>query len=211
MPFTIEQFFGVFAAYNTTLGVIPPVLAYGAGAAVVAAVALGWREAGRLAANVLAVFWMWTGIAYHMLFFAPINPVAWGFGLLFVVGGFRLALAARRDELALRFGRGWPHWAGAGLIAYAVVYPVLVIAAGHAWPAVPMFGLTPCPLTLFTIGVLLLAERRVAPSLMLVPLLWSAIGGSAALLLAVTPDLALWLAAALTAIRLFTGNRRAAG
>ena len=32
---------------------------------------------------------------------------------------------------------------------------------GQRYPAVPMFGITPCPLTIFTCGLLLLARRGV--------------------------------------------------
>ena len=35
----------------------------------------------------LAAMWIWTGVSYHGLFFAPINPLALAFGALFVVQG----------------------------------------------------------------------------------------------------------------------------
>jgi hypothetical protein len=81
---------------------------------------------------------------------------------------------------------------GFGLIAYAaVLYPLLGRLAGHAWPATPSFGVTPCPLTIVTIGLFLLLPGRVHPVLLIVPLAWAAIGGSAAVLLAVPQDWAL--------------------
>jgi hypothetical protein len=51
-----------------------------------------------------------------------------------------------------------------------------------------MFGITPCPLTLFTFGILLLASGRIRWSLLVVPGAWSLIGGSAAFLLDVPQD-----------------------
>jgi hypothetical protein len=53
----------------------------------------------------------------------------------------------------------------------------------------------PCPVTLFTTGVLL-AAVDVPRALLVVPILWSLIGGSAALLLGMTADLLLFAAAA---------------
>ena len=52
----------------------------------------------------------------------------------------------------------------------------------------PMFGITPCPVTIFTFGLFLLASSAVPRSLMVIPVVWSLIGGSAALLLHVPQD-----------------------
>jgi hypothetical protein len=68
-----------------------------------------------------------------------------------------------------------------------IVYPLLGLYAGHGYPRVPMFGITPCPLVLFTFGTLLLASR-VPGWLLFVPAAWSLVGGSAAFLLGVPQD-----------------------
>jgi hypothetical protein len=65
----------------------------------------------------------------------------------------------------------------------------------HDWPGVPTFGV-PCPTTLFTAGCLLAAVRPAPRRLIVIPVLWSLLGGSAALLLGVTLDLILFAAAA---------------
>ena len=61
---------------------------------------------------------------------------------------------------------------------------------GHAAVELPIFGVTPCPVTIFTLGLFLLADR-VPKSLLIIPVLWSLIGGSAAFLLDVRQDWAL--------------------
>jgi hypothetical protein len=79
---------------------------------------------------------------------------------------------------------------GWALIAYsALIYPLIGVA-GHGYPAMPMFGITPCPVTLFSLGMLLLAQRPVPRRLLPIPLVWALVGGSAAFLLAVPQD---WL------------------
>jgi hypothetical protein len=55
-----------------------------------------------------------------------------------------------------------------------------------------MFGV-PCPTTIFTAGILMLARPRIWP-LSVIPVLWSAIGGSAAFLFGVAADLVLPIA-----------------
>jgi hypothetical protein len=59
---------------------------------------------------------------------------------------------------------------------------------GLRWPDMPSFGITPCPLTLFTLGALLLARPPLTRGLFAIPLAWSMIGGSAAFLLDMPPD-----------------------
>jgi hypothetical protein len=54
----------------------------------------------------------------------------------------------------------------------------------------------PCPTTLFTAGCLLAAVPPVPRWLLVIPALWSLVGGSAALLLGITPDLMLFAAGA---------------
>jgi hypothetical protein len=53
-----------------------------------------------------------------------------------------------------------------------------------------MFGITPCPVTLFTLGLLLLTTAPVPAWLLVIPLLWAQVGGSAAFLLDIPQD---WL------------------
>jgi hypothetical protein len=54
-----------------------------------------------------------------------------------------------------------------------------------------MFGVAPCPTTIFTIGILLLARGRWVVWLSIIPLLWSAIGLAAALQLGIPQDFGL--------------------
>jgi hypothetical protein len=76
-------------------------------------------------------------------------------------------------------------------VAYAaVLYPLIGIAAGHHPSELPMFGVTPCPVTIFTFGLLLLTRSPPPLYLLVIPTLWSLIGGSAAILLRVPQD---WL------------------
>lgn len=189
-PFTAEQFFAVFADYNAAFGPAAPI-AYVVGAVAVAAVFFPTARSGGIILAIVAAMWLWTGVAYHWVHFAPINPAARLFGAAFVVqGGLLLSLAGGRG---LRFGLGphsvWRRGLASGLIAYAMIaYPLVGLWAGHEYSELPMFGVTPCPLTIFTFGLLLLAVDPVPGRLLAVPALWSLVGGSAAFLLGVAQD-----------------------
>jgi hypothetical protein len=58
----------------------------------------------------------------------------------------------------------------------------------------PLFGIAPCPTTIFTIGVLLMASDRLTLWLSIIPIAWALIGTSAALFLGVPEDLGLAVA-----------------
>ncbi len=211
LPFTRDQFFDVFAAYNLAVWPIQ-ILAYALGLAVALVAVRGSAPLpGRIIAVVLAILWGWTGIAYHGVFFSQINPAAKAFAALFVIqGALLLFLGAWRRDLRLDAGALHPadRWLGFGLMFYAaVIYPLIGIAAGHHWPAMPTFGITPCPLTIFTFGVFLVTTVRARLALLAVPVLWSLIGGSAAVLLAVPQDWMLPVAGAITVLRLAGGQR----
>jgi len=181
--------------------------------AMIALVLRSSHRGDRLIGAGLAVMWIWTGIAYHAVHFSAINTAAFIFVALFVLEGVLfLHVAVVRCRLAFRPGRDPAHWLGWTLIVYALaVYPLIGLWSGHRYPQVPMFGITPCPVTLFTIGFLLMA----APphrGLLVIPVLWSVVGGSAAVLLRVPQDWPLLLSgiAAMSVLRWQRGHLRTA-
>lgn len=211
MPFTTEQFFEVFARYNQAI--FPwQVIAVLAG---VMAVALLWRDTRQATAGVLlvlAAMWLVNGVGYHWLHFAPVNPIARLFAVVFVVEALLLAWAAlARPGLRLRPGGDLVSNLGLVCIGFAIlIYPALGWLAGHRYPAVPMFGVAPCPTTIFTIGVLLQAPWREVRWLLVIPGLWAAVGGSASVLLGVPQDFGL-LAALLLLLVIVVGRWRGWG
>lgn len=202
LPFTPEQFMDVFGRYN--LAVWPAQLAlYAAAAAVLVLAARPGERTGRWIAGVLALFWAWMGVAYHWAFFARINPAAYLFGALFVLQAV-LFLVEGVLRPGIRFRAAGPadpfevpdasFTVGTLLVGYALyAYPLIGHAAGQALPRAPTFGL-PCPTTIFTFGVLLLADGRVPLRLLVIPALWSLIGSSAAFTLGVPEDYGLLVA-----------------
>ena len=192
LPFTIEQFLGVFAAYNVAIWPTQ-IAAYILGLTAVAAIGLQQPLSTRLILSILAAMWALNGIGYHFLFFAPINPAAKLFAGLFVVQAILFAASAMATK-GMRFDldRSFSSVAGAAFIVYAMlIYPILGYVAGHGMLAGPMFGVAPCPTTIFTIGMLLLAKGRWLAMLAIIPFLWSLVGLAAAVQLGVWEDVAL--------------------
>ena len=210
IPFTVEQFFDLFGTYNTAIWPVQ-VLAYVLG---IVALALAFRESKlstRIVSGILALFWIWMGIFYHIIHFTVINPAAWIFGIVFVLQGLLFLLVGTIfQRLAFRFILKPLPIIGACFILYAIViYPLLGISLGHSYPRSPMFGVAPCPTTIFTFGVLLWAIKPVPAYLLVIPLLWSIVGMSAAVNLRVPQDYGLVVAGVLGTALILIQNRKA--
>lgn len=207
MPFTAEQFFEVFRRYNEAVWPAQQLLLAGGFLILLLAFRSG-RHAGRWASVILALLWLWMGVIYHMGFFRDINPVAVVFGVIFVLqAAFFAWMGIWRNRLTFRVDTSGPGVGGAFLILYALaIYPIVGALVGHRYPAAPTFGL-PCPTTIFTFGVLLWAHPPGSRLLIVIPVLWSAVGTVGALQLGVPEDLGLTLAALITAFFMLFGRR----
>jgi hypothetical protein len=211
MPFTAEQFFDIFSEYNTATWPAQ-IIAYVLG---ILACLLAYRESktsSRIISGILALSWIWMGIVYHIMHFAKINPVARIFGAFFIVQGLLfLVIGAVSGKLSFQFSLKPLPVIGACFILYALaIYPVLGSLFGHTYPRAPMFGVAPCPATIFTFGMLLWTTRPVPAYLLAIPLLWALIGLSAATSLRVPQDYGLVVAGVLGTVMVLLQNRKAA-
>ncbi|HSS65575.1 MAG TPA: DUF6064 family protein [Gammaproteobacteria bacterium] len=198
LPFTRSEFLQVFVAYNNAIWPFQ-ILAAVLGVLAIVLLLWGTRESDRVITGVFFFFWLTMAVGYHWLFFAQINDAAYLFGALFLLASaIFLVEGVIRNRIHYTIVSGLRGWLAAALILYAfVIYPLFGLLITHPYPQTPLFGVAPCPTTIFTLGFLLLVEHPRPLLLAAVPLLWSLIGGSAAFLLAVPQDLGL-LAAALT-------------
>jgi Family of unknown function (DUF6064) len=195
LPFSISEFLAVFADYNRAIWPFQ-IFAYGLGLVAVVAILIPRQGTLRLALAAFALLWAFVGIGYHLMFFSSINPAAWVFAGFFVLqAAMFLASALWPADLRLQPDRSLRTAVGLAVGLYAVaVYPALGFWAGHGGMAGPMFGVAPCPTTMFTIGFLLMSRGIWVIWLSIIPILWSLIGVAAALQLGIPEDLMMPLA-----------------
>ena len=209
MPFTVKQFFDVFGTYNTAIWPAQ-VLAYLLGMVALAIAIRETRRSGQIVSGILALFWVWMGVFYHIIYFSEINSAAWIFGIFYLVQGMLfLLIGSISGRLSFRFSLQPLPIIGGCFIVYAIaVYPLLGIASGHAYPRAPVFGVAPCPTTIFTFGLLLWATKPVPAYLLVIPLLWSIVGMGAAVKLQVPQDYGLVVAGVIGTILILFQNRK---
>ncbi|MFH5834298.1 DUF6064 family protein [Halalkalibaculum sp. DA384] len=209
LPFSTEQFLEVFETYNTAIWPAQ-IVAYLLGGL---AIYLSYRPAARndrTISLILAGFWLWMGAIYHLTFFTSINTAAYGFGVIFLIQGLLfLGVGVWKDWLKFRLKWDGYGITGAVLIIYAMLfYPIVGAQLGHGYPYAPMFGVAPCPATIFTFGMLLWTVKKVPWWILVIPGLWSVIGFTAAINLGILEDMGLLVAGILGILLLMTKTDR---
>jgi hypothetical protein len=200
LPFSVDDFLQVFTTYNESIWPIQ-VFFY-----ILAVVAIGLAFRGnakssQITFGILTFFWIWMGLVYHILYFSTINKVAYVFGAVFLVQGLVfLYVGVIRQSIRFEFNIGLSGILGLLFLIYSLIlYPVLGYVFCHAYPQSPTFGV-PCPTTIFSFGLLLYAKNKVSWFVIMIPLLWSIVGFSAALNLSMIEDVGLLIAGLVTAV-----------
>jgi hypothetical protein len=208
VPFTLSQFLKVFEDYN--LSVYPMQIIFYLLAAIIILLALRKTFfSDKVITIVVSFFWLWMGVVYHFIHFTTINNAAFVFGAVFIVEALLLLNAGvLKRHLSFKFQRDIFGITGAACILYAlIVYPTLNYMAGHTYPASPTFGL-PCPTTIFTFGVLMWTDKKIPFNLLLIPLIWSIIGFSAAFSLGMIEDTGLIVSGLIGCTMVIIKNRQ---
>ncbi len=203
MPFTTEEFLLLFEDYNTSVWPMQ-LIWYLLGLFAISYLLIKKTIKGTVVNIILALLWFWMGAVYHFLYFTSINPMAYLFGILFIMqSGIFIWAGVIGKELAYLVKFDLKGITGLLFLIFTIVlYPILSHSLGHEYPRTPTFGL-PCPTTIFTFGILLFAAKKVRWYIFIIPLLWSFIGFSAAINLSMKEDYSLVIVGIIGAIFLF--------
>lgn len=207
VPFTAEQFLQLLKDYNQSIFPLQ-ILFYIIAIASIILCFSRQKYSDKLINLVLAFFWFWMGIVYHLIFFTTINKAAYIFGTAFIIQGILfIYYGVAKTKLRYKASVRRQGLASLLFIIFAlIIYPLLGIKLGHVYPTSPTFGL-PCPTTIFTFGILLWSEGKIPRVVFVIPLLWALIGFTAAIKLGIAEDVSLLISAVISiVIALFQRN-----
>ena len=209
IPFTMDEFFEVFRTYNEAVWPAQVFLNLVAIVVVFMAFRPGKGSSG-LTSYGLAFLWLWTGAAYHLIFFTAINPAAYIFGTVCIFqASLFLWVGGIRKRITFKMNSNLAGWVGALFVFYGLIgYPLLGYSLGHIYPQSPTFG-APCPTTIFTFGMLLWTGGSLPRYFLIIPAAWSLVGFTAAFRFGVYEDYGL-LVAGMTASAILALRRKAA-
>ena len=173
---TLELLLSTFENYNLDIWPMQ-VFAYLLGITTVFFAIKRTRYSGRIAVGILSFLWLWTAIGFFFLYFGPVYSPAYVFGGLFIIQGILFLADVVKPRFSFGFQGDIYSIIGALFIVYAMIgYPLVGYFLGHMYPQSPPFGLTPCPVTVFTFGLFLLTNKKVPKLFLVIPLLWALSG-----------------------------------
>lgn len=176
--FSARTYYRLFELYNADIWPLQiATLAAGVAILVLARSAIAWR--GRLIAALLAACWLWVAWAFHWQRYATINWAANYFAAGFAIEALLLLwIGTARDRLKFDATGNTRRRIGTAIFSFAlIVQPLIGLLLGRAWSQIEVFGVTPDPTVVATLGVLLAANRTAWIALP-IPLLWCVVSGT---------------------------------
>jgi hypothetical protein len=175
--FTLAQFLEMMARYNMTFWPLQ-IVAYGLGIVAVLLAIRTTKHSSRIIAAILALFWLWGGIVFNLVYFSSLYPMAIAFAVLFVIeAGILIYAGLLKGTLSFTVKADVYGAVGALLVLYSMAgYPAIEYLLGRGYPSLLPFGLVPCPMTVFTLGILLWSNKRPPWYVLAVPILYSLSG-----------------------------------
>ena len=169
--FTIDDLLLVFERFNLAIWPLQ-IAAYVLGLLAVFFTIKQTKYSMKIVLAILSFFWLWCGIVFCMIYWAPSYPYAYGFGVLATIQGLLFLFSTIKSNLSdcprinLHFN------VGILFIIYAMAgYPILGYFLGHIYPKFVPFGLVPCPTTVFTFGLFLMMDKKFPRYTIIIPLI----------------------------------------
>jgi hypothetical protein len=206
MPFSAEMLLDYFAVYNERIWPMQ-LLGYVLGLLTLVPLFRPGKAWNRMVTGVLAFLWLWLSLVFWRQ--AAITRASMYVPtVLFAVQGALFLHALIRDRIAYGAVGRVDTAVGLAFIAYALVgYPIAGLLASHVYPHSPLSPFFPCPATVLTFGVLVLA-RRVPRYLLVIPTLW-AMSGAFWFYLGMVEDAGLVIAGVVGVVMLIARERAA--
>jgi len=167
------------------------------------------RWSAKVVTGILVFFWIWVGTVFNLLCFSRLYPMAYIFVVLYYLEGIiltwvgfvgkKLSYSVKADLFGVT---------GAIMIIYALIgYPLIGYVTGRGPDHLLYTGMMPCPTAIFTLGLLLWAEKPIPKIVFVIPVVY-ALTGFVPVILGIVEDIGLIAGGILTAILLLYRDRK---
>jgi hypothetical protein len=204
---TLDQMLSVFEAYNTATWPLQAVACL----LVITAIVLTIKPlkySGEIIAAILSFVWLWTGVVFCAIYWAPVFKPSYGYTALYVAQGIIFFAGIFRPKLSFRFKPDIYTIVGLLFIIYSLAgYFLTGYFLDHIYPRAVSIILAPCPTVVLTFGMLLLTDRKFPKYILIIPLFWS-LCGIIPILMGVTEDIGLVTAGVVGTILILLRDRK---
>lgn len=175
--FTLPEFLEMMSSYNLTFWPLQ-LVAYVLGIVAVLLAIRNGKYSSKIISAILAMFWLWVGLVFNLMYFSPLYPLAMVFVFLFVIeAGVLIFIGIFKGTLTFKYKADIFGIVGALFVIYSMVgYPAIEYLLGRGYPCSLPFGLVPCPMTVFTLGIFLWSNKKPSWYIVAIPILYSLSG-----------------------------------
>lgn len=207
IPYSAEVYQGLFAYYYQATSPVH-LLALPFGFFIVVALSRHSRRGPCISQLIIAAFWVWVGIIFHGQYFVDLNWAAKYFGYAFVAQGILVAINTfiHRDPSYSAEARTRVigcSFVIMGMALSPTIAAILETPISHAH----LFGITPLPLIISTMGVFTVILARPPLWLLAIPFIWAIWEALTAHALALWHDFGMAMVALVTIIGLMAYKR----
>jgi hypothetical protein len=207
LSFNIVDFLGVLENYNLAIWPLQ-IIAFVLGLIAVYLAIKRTKYSDKIILAILSFFWLWNGIIFCPIYWAPTYPSAYLFGALCTLQGLLFVYGIFKSDIVFEYRSNNNTLIGILFIVYAIAgYQLFGYFIGHVYPKLFPVGLVPCPTTIFTFGLFLLTTKRIPKLYFVIPLIIG-LGGFLAVSKGVYEDIGLIIAAILGILLIILRDRK---
>lgn len=123
---------------------------------------------------IIAAFWVWTGAIFYGQYFIDLNWAAKYFGYVFIGQGGLIATHTLINRNKICRPESLTRVIGGALVVLGMALSPTIAAImetpiSHAH----LFGITPLPLIIATVGVFMVTLSRIPPWILIIPIIWT--------------------------------------
>jgi len=176
LSFSINEFLLVLENYNLAIWPLQ-VFAYILVISVLLFSFKSTRYSLKIVLAILSFFWLFTGIVFCFLYWAPSHIFGYIFGICCVLQGLMFLYSISKSDITMG-SRDITHTLiGILFVFYAIIgYQIFGYYLGHIYPKFFAVGLVPCPTTIFTFGIFLIINGKIPIKYLVIPFVISSGG-----------------------------------
>jgi len=207
LSFSAENFMLVLEQYNTTIWPMQIVAYLFVGFAVFFSFR-SFKYSQKIVLLILSFLWLFNGIVFSLIFWAPSHFFGYVFGICCIVQGLIFLFNLKGTDLLTNSASSIYSLTGIILVLYAALgYQVFGYYLGHIYPKFFPVGLVPCPTTIFTFGIFLIIHKSIPAKYYVIPLI-VALGGFLAAYNGIYEDIGLIISGLLGAYLIIRRNKQ---
>jgi hypothetical protein len=159
LSFSIEELLLVLESYNLDIWPLQ-IIAYVLILLVLFLLLKPTKYSVKIVLVVLSFFWLFTGVVFCFIYWAPSHIFGYIFGICCTVQGLLFLYSLIRSDITIASPNKTNILIGMLFILYAIIgYQIFGYYLGHIYPKFFAVGLVPCPTTILTFGIFLIIRN----------------------------------------------------